>query len=497
MKVIIIIILSVEAVFATVQDSAVKVGSKKFTESVILGEIASQALSDGGVKTVHMRELGGTRILWSALLKGEIDVYPEYSGTIREEIFGGKLYSQMQLIDELAKHGISMTKSLGFNNTYAIGMNREKSLELSITKISDLANFKILKFGFSNEFMDRKDGWPGLRTRYNLPQVNVRGLDHDLAYRGLAAGTIDVIDLYATDAEIKYYNLTILEDDRHYFPEYDAVFLYRTDLAKQKPQAVRILVSLENRISAAYMIEMNAQAKLSRIPESQVASKALWQMFGIRDNVKAQSTASSIAQRTFEHLRLVIIALFAAILLAVPTGIVAAKVKQISKPVLGIAGIIQTIPSLALLVFLIPLFGIGALPAMIAIFLYSLLPIIRNTQVGLDDVPIGIRESAIALGLGTLPRLWLVELPMASGAILAGIKTSAVISVGTATLGAFIGAGGYGQSILTGIRLDNPGLIMQGAIPAAIMALGVEGLFGLVEKAVVPRGLRLKTAAQK
>lgn len=498
MKVIIImIVLLSEVVFAAAQDRAIKVGSKKFTESVILGEIACQALSNGGVKTVHVRELGGTRILWSALLKGEIDVYPEYSGTIREEIFGGIPYSQKQLSDELAKHGISMTKSLGFNNTYAIGMNKEKSNELRIVKISDLANYKTLKFGFSNEFMDRKDGWPGLRARYKLPQVNVQGLDHDLAYRGLAAKTIDATDLYTTDAEIKYYNLAIMEDDLHYFPEYDAVFLYRSDIAKQKPETVRILAGLENRISAADMIEMNAQAKLNKIPESKVASKALWQMFGISDDVKVKSTLSSIAQRTMEHLCLVAIALFAAILLAIPAGIVAAKIKRISKPVLGFAGIIQTIPSLALLVFLIPLFGIGALPATIAIFLYSLLPIIRNTQVGLDDIPIGIRESAIALGLGARARLWLVELPMASGAILAGIKTSAVISVGTATLGAFIGAGGYGQPILTGIRLDNPGLIMQGAIPAALMALGVEGLFGLIEKIVIPKGLRLKPSASK
>jgi osmoprotectant transport system permease protein len=493
--VIVIILLLCGAGLAAGDDNAaVKVGSKKFTESVILGEITAQALEYGGIKTIHVRELGGTRILWTALVKGEIDVYPEYSGTIRQEILGGVPGSETEVRDALAGKGIHMTKSLGFNNTYAIGMNKKRADELGITRISDLTRFENLKFGFSNEFMDRKDGWPGLRVRYALPQVKVQGLDHDLAYRGLAAGTIDATDLYTTDAEIKYYNMVTLEDDRHYFPEYDAVLLYRQEVAKERPEVVRILTSMENRISAAKMMEMNADAKLSRVPESRVAAKALWQMFGIMDHIKTDGVAAGILQRTLEHLCMVGISLFAAIVLAIPAGIAVAKIKAISKPILGIAGIIQTIPSLALLVFLIPLFGIGAIPAMIAIFLYSLLPIIRNTQEGLDDIPLGIRESAIALGLGPAARLWMIELPMASGAILAGIKTSAVISVGTATLGAFIGAGGYGQPILTGIRLDNLGLIMQWAIPAAVMAIGIEGLFGCIEKAIIPKGLRLKPA---
>jgi osmoprotectant transport system permease protein len=160
--------------------------------------------------------------------------------------------------------------------------------------------------------------------------------------------------------------------------------------------------------------------------------------------------------------------------------------------ILAIVGIVQTIPSLALLVFLIPFLGIGGLPAMVALFLYSLLPIVRNTYAGLHDIPIQIRESAEALGLRAAARLRLVELPMAARAILAGIKTSAVINVGTATLGALIGAGGYGQPILTGIRLDDLGLILEGAVPAAVLALLVQGLFELAERWLVPRGLRLK-----
>ncbi len=148
-------------------------------------------------------------------------------------------------------------------------------------------------------------------------------------------------------------------------------------------------------------------------------------------------------------------------------------------------------PSLALLVFMIPLLGIGEAPAIVALFVYSLLPIVRNTHAGLRGIPASLREVATALGLGPGASLRAVELPLASPAILAGIKTSAVINVGTATLGALIGAGGYGQPILTGIRLDDLRLILEGAIPAALLALGVERIFDLVEKIVVPRGLRL------
>jgi osmoprotectant transport system permease protein len=169
----------------------------------------------------------------------------------------------------------------------------------------------------------------------------------------------------------------------------------------------------------------------------------------------------------------------------------AAKVSSCEKIVLGIVGIIQTIPSLALLVFMIPLLGIGGPPAVMALFLYSLLPIVRNTFTGIRDIPKSMIESACALGLPPNTRLRLVELPLASSTILAGIKTSAVINVGTATLGALIGAGGYGQPILTGIRLDNIGMILEGAVPAALLAVLIQGLFDLAERVVVPKGLRL------
>ncbi len=469
--------------------SVIRVGSKKFTESVILSEMVTFLLRDAGFQADHRRELGGSEILWKALLRGDIDVYPEYTGTIHAEL----LHGEKDIPKALADRGIRMSKSLGFNDSYAIGMKTELARQLGIRAVSDLRDHPELVFGFSDEFMNRPDGWPGLRKDYQLPQKNVRGLDHDLAYRGLQNGDIQATDLYTTDAEIRYYKLRVLEDDRHHFPPYQAVLLYRDDLADRAPAADQALLRLEGRISEAAMMEMNERVKLKRVPESHVAASFLSENLGLQIEVYDESLVQSLLRSTREHLTLVAISLLAAILLAVPLGIVAARFPQIGQAILAVTGIIQTIPSLALLVFLIPLLGIGAVPAMVALFLYSLLPIVRNTYAGLHDIPGPILESAAALGLPARARLRLVELPLAARSILAGIKTSAVINVGTAILGALVGAGGYGQPIFSGIRLDSMPLILQGAIPAAVLALVVQGLFELAERAIVPKGLRLKT----
>jgi osmoprotectant transport system permease protein len=469
--------------------TVIKVGSKKFTESVILSEMVTFLLRDAGFPANHRRELGGSEILWKALLRGDIDVYPEYTGTIQAELLRG----EKDIPKALADRGIRMCKSLGFNDSYAIGMKTEVARQLAIRTVSDLRDHPELVFGFSDEFMNRPDGWPGLRERYRLPQKNVRGLDHDLAYRGLQNGDIQATDLYTTDAEIRYYKLRVLEDNLHHFPPYQAVLLYRDDLAERAPEAVKSMLRLEGRISEAAMMEMNERVKLKRVPESHAAASFLSENLGLQMEVYDESLVQSLLRSTREHLALVAISLLAAMVLAVPLGIVAARFPQIGQAILAVTGIIQTIPALALLVFLIPLLGIGAVPALVALFLYSLLPIVRNTYSGLHDISGPILESAAALGLPASARLRLVELPLAARSILAGIKTSAVINVGTATLGALVGAGGYGQPILSGIRLDNVPLILQGAIPAAVLALVVQGLFELAERAIVPRGLRLKT----
>lgn len=469
-----------------------RVGSKVFTEGVILAELATRLLQAQGIAAVHRQGLGGTQVLWSALTAGEIDVYPEYTGTIAEEILPrGTARDPSSMRTALAARGVGMSPTLGFNDTYAIGVSEALARRLGLRTISDLRAHPELKFGFSHEFMDRADGWPGLRDRYRLPQRGVRGLDHDLAYRGLASGAIDATDLYSTDAEIPYYRLRVLQDDLAYFPEYQAVWLYRADLAQRAPQALAALSRLEGRITESDMAAMNARAKLDKVAESRVAAEFLASRLGIKTNVRDEGMLERLLVHTREHLFLVAVSLVAAIVAAVPLGILAARRPRLGQVILAVAGVVQTIPSLALLVFMIPLLGIGAGPAIAALFLYSLLPIVRNTYTGLVDIPAALRESAEALGLPPQARLRLIELPLALRSILGGIKTSAVINVGTATLGALIGAGGYGQPILTGIRLDDVGLIMQGAVPAAVLALAVQGLFDLVERATVPRGLRI------
>lgn len=461
------------------------VGSKNFTEAVILGELAVGAGRRAGVEVTHKRQLGGTRILWRALEEGDIDAYAEYTGTLKQELLQQPDADAAQVRQALARRGLAMTQSLGFENTYALGMRRQRARQLGIAALSDLARHPGLKLGLSNEFLQRADGWPGVRAAYHLPQQPT-GLDHDLAYRALQAGAIDVTDLYSTDAEIPYYDLVVLDDDRHYFPDYQAVFLYRQDLARRAPGFVQALQSLQGRIDAATMQRLNAQVKLQQQSEAQVASAWL----GV-EAPQGSSRHARIAQRTLEHLALVGISLGWALVVAVPLGILAARRPRLGQGVLSLTGLLQTLPSLAVFVFMIPLFGIGARPAIAALFLYSLLPIVRNTHAGLTGIPRELRETAAAIGLPPRTRLWRVELPLALRTILAGVKTAAVINVGTATLGALIGAGGYGQPILTGIRLDNLGMILEGAVPAAVLALLVQGAFELFERLMTPRGLRL------
>jgi osmoprotectant transport system permease protein len=484
-----------------------RVASKAFTESVILAEIVTQLERSAGVDAEHRAGLGGTRLVWDALLSGSIDVYPEYTGTLLDEILGGgpttggsgtrpsDSAARAWLEHALAAHGVGMTEPLGFNNTYAVGFVAARAHALGISRISDLRSHADLRLAFSNEFLSRHDGWPALQERYALPQRDVQGMDHDLAYKALQSGAIDATDLYTTDAEIRRYALLPLADDLQFFQRYDAVLLYRLDLeARLGSVALSELRRIEGRIDAAQMAALNAQAKLDRTPEAVVAASFLREHLGTVQTSEERSAARVILARTVEHLWLVGTSLLAAILIAIPLGIFAAKNQKWGQVVLAVVGVIQTLPTLALLVFMIPLFGIGGLPAVVALFLYSLLPIVRNTHAGLSGIPRPLIESAQALGLPKGALLWLIELPLASPLILAGIKSAAVINVGTATLGALIGAGGLGQPIFTGIRLDNLSLILEGAIPASLLALAVQGLFELIERWLVPQGLRSHAA---
>jgi osmoprotectant transport system permease protein len=364
-----------------------------------------------------------------------------------------------------------------------------------VSTISDLRDHPDLRIGMSNEFMDRGDGWPSLQRVYGLPGENARGLDHDLAYRALDGGDIDAMDVYTTDAEISYYGLRLLEDDRSFFQTYNAVYLYRADLEARAPGVEAALRRLDGTIDEARISRMNASVKLDRRSETLVAGDFLRAALGIAPAMPQTGFGSRLWLRTKEHLFLVLVSMTLGVLVAIPLGIVAFRRPRLGHAILGAVGVIQTVPALALLVFMIPILGIYAPPAIAALFLYSLLPMVRNTHAGLAAIPPALEESAEALDLTRWDRLVQVELPLASPAIMVGIKTATVINIGFATLGALIGAGGYGQPILTGIRLDDISLILEGAVPAALLALLAQYLFGLMERTVVPRGLRLKRAA--
>jgi len=487
------------------------VGSKRFTESYILGEILKQTVQSAGeTSATHSQGLGNTAIVLNALTTGSIDVYPEYTGTIAKEILKlDGVPSLAELNAKLAPMGLAVAIPLGFNNTYALAMRADDARRRNIARLSDLKAHSDVRLGLSQEFIGRADGWPGLKRTYELPFDTPRGLDHGLAYEAIAGGQVDAIDIYSTDAKLEKYGLTVLEDDRKYFPRYDAVLLYRADLPQRLPNTWAALAKLEGTIDDASMRQMNAAAELEGKDFAAVAAGFL-----IRQPVASKSVASArvdgleefwrklfgpdFGRLTLEQLGLVFLSLGASIVIGIPLGILAAKRPTMEGLIIGATGVVQTIPSLALLAVLIPLTGrIGAVPAYIALALYALLPIVRNTHAALTQISRGMIQAAQSLGMRPGTILQEIELPLAATTILAGIKTSAVINVGTATIAAFIGAGGYGERIVTGLALNDHAMLLAGAIPAAVMALLIERGFRYGERWLIPAGLRCASSVRR
>lgn len=475
-------------------DSPLRIGSKRFTESYVLGEILTQtAVAHGPAE--HVPGLGNTAIVFAALKNGSIDAYPDYLGTIAAEILHlppeqAANPDQATLLADvnraLAPMGLAAGVPLGFEDTYALAMREADAERANIRTLADLAAQRGLKLGLSHEFLGRADGWPAIAARYRLPQ-HPTGLDHGVAYDALRARQVDVIDIYSTDAKIRREHLRVLDDTAHVFPRYDAVLLYRADVPQRHGAQWQAMTSLAGRIQRDDMVAMNAAVELEGQSFAQAARQFL------AGHGQAQASASTPARAFFaqltdglwrltqRHLMLVGISTGVAVLLGVPLGLAAAR-RPIKQPILAVVGVLQTIPSLALLAMLIPLVGsIGVVPALIALALYALLPIVRNTIVGLEQVPDGLRDAALALGFTPAQRTRVVDVPLALPVILAGIKTAAIISVGTATIAAFIGAGGYGERIATGLALNDSATLLAGAIPAAVLALLVQGAFEVAE----------------
>jgi len=471
------------------------IGSKSFTESAILGHVLRLLAEDAGARAI-LKTFPGSSVAFAALERGDIASYPEYTGTLKRELLSGLgLETDAELREALRERGIGMSEPIGFNNTYAIGVRRETAESLDLETLSDLSAHPELRMAFSTEFMNRGDGWPGLRDAYGF-ENEARGIEHSLAYGALDTGAIDVTDLYATDAQIAAMDLVVLEDDRGYFPRYDAVVLYRLELEETHPAALASMLRMAGSLDESRMQALNELAEIGegeegRLEPGVVAARLVSERFELSSEARVDGLWRRVLVRTREHLVLVSVSMSIAIVLALPLGMAAARWRAASGPILGVTGILQTIPAIALLVLLIKPFGIGAPTAIIALFLYSLLPIVRNTHAGLTGIPGDLIESAQAIGLTPTERLLRVELPLALPTILAGVKTAAVINVGTATLGGFISAGGYGQPIFTGITQNNFDKILEGAVPAAAMAIAVQLVFEGVDRLVVPRGLRL------
>ncbi|MEP5837476.1 MAG: glycine betaine ABC transporter substrate-binding protein [Marinobacter sp.] len=461
-------------------DGALTVGSKTFTESHVLAELVVQRLEMGGYPVERKIGLGGTMVVWEALRSGAVDVYPEYSGTLAQAILQRPDASLAEVEAALATEKLQLLATLGFNNTYVIVVDGALARERDLSKISDLRQHPDLRVGLSLEFLNRADGWPALRAHYQLPQ-SVSGLEHALAYSAIGNDQLDVTDAYSTDGDLEQFDLQALDDDLQFFPRYDAILLGREDLPIEVKQ---LLAGLEGSLTEQTVRSLNAAAGVDGVSPRSVVRDYLG-----RDDSGEQSVAQSVLHNTLVHLKLTGIALTLACVLAIPLALLLTQYARAAGVAVYLAGLLQTIPSLALLAMLVPLLGLGQVPAILALFLYSLLPILRNTLTGIASVDPLLREVAEGMGLSVAQRLRHVEIPLAMPMILAGVKTAAIISIGTATLAAFVGAGGLGEPIVTGLNLNDHGLILQGALPAAGLAIVTEFLFECLERAVVPRHL--------
>ncbi len=473
--------------------STLRIGSKRFTESYILAELLAQTAQNTGAKTQVLQGLGNTAIVFEALKSGQIDAYAEYTGTIATEILKASPDLALQPMRALlAKQGLGVGIPLGFNDGYALAMRTVDADRLSIRSLSDLAKHPELKLGLSNEFIGRQDGWKGLSSKYKLAHTPL-GLDHGLAYTAIEKKQIDVMDIYTTDAKINHLGLRVLVDDQNYFPRYDAVVLYRLDMPQKHPAAWAVIQKLEGRISEAAMIAMNAKAELESQPFDAIARQFLANKNGLQANTSMASQPSSASyfqqlwtrlwaddlwRLLWQHIVLVLVSVGSACLIAVPLAIGIYRHTQLRALVLGTASVLQTVPSLALLVVFIAALGtIGFWPALMALTLYAVLPILRNTCTGLAEVSKGQRGAAQALGMTAAQSLRFVELPAAMPTVMAGVRTASSIAIGTATIAAFVGAGGLGERIVTGLALNDSALMLAGAIPAAVLALVSELLF--------------------
>ena len=494
-------------------EGKIVVGSKNFAESRLLAEIFAQLLEEKTDLTVERRlGLAGTQVCFEALRSGAIDLYPEYTGTglvsILDQPSEGDARTTLNRVrrEFLDRWDLHWLAPLGFENAYALGVPRSLARERGLETISDLvAVAPELKAGFGFEFMDRPDGLPGLQETYGLELGSVQGLQQTLKYQAVAEGDLDLLDVYTTDGRLLVHDLVVLRDDKGFFPPYEAAALVRGATLERHPEIASALGLLSGAFDEATLQALNLRLQEGDEGEREVARDALRDLGltgasseAIPDSPKRAvergffaylwQERARIGRRALEHLSLTALALVLACLVAIPLGLLLIRMPAVAEPVIRVVGISQTLPSIALLAFMIPLFGIGARPAVVALWIYALFPILRNTYSGVRGADPEAVEAATALGMTPSQVLLQVRLPLAAPIVLAGIRTAAVITVGTATLAAFIGAGGLGEPIVSGLQRVDTRMILSGALPAAALAVVVDLVLGWVERRVRPKG---------
>ena len=499
---------------APVQSDPVVVASKPFAESYLLAEMFAQLLEDHGIEVDRRLGLGATELAFQALRSGDVDVYPEYTGTGLLAVVGetpsGSAAAVFRRVSELfaTRWDLHWLPPLGFENTYAIAVTPGTAERFGLETLSDLARVSgDLVAGFSPDFIGRADGLPGLESAYGLSFRGVRSLLQAVKYEALAGGGVDVIDGYSTDGAIDRYGLVVLRDDLGFFPPYDAAPLVSGSLVRRNPRAVAVLALMSGRLDAETMRALNRRLEVNGEPVARVARDGLRGvgLLGEPGGPVAEENGTAgdgppglwahlwndrvhLASLTGRHLMLAGGSLLAAVLVALPLGLVLERARAGAEGVIRAVGLLQTLPSIALLAFMIPLLGIGVLPAMVALFLYSLFPILRNTYTGVRDADPMAVDAARSLGMTPTQLLRHVRLPLAAPIIMAGIRTAAVINIGTATLAAFIGAGGLGDPIVSGLALSDVNMILSGAIPAAALALLIDFVLHVAEGRLAPGG---------
>ena len=465
----------------------VVIGSKTFAESYILAEAAAQLLESKGFEVDRRFGLNGTSIAFEALQNEAIDFYPEYTGTITEVILKQPALTELgDIRAALAGEDLLLLDPLGFNNAYAIAASTVSAARFSLSKISDLRDAPPMRIALAHEFMSREDGWPGLQAHYDFERV-ANGIEHGLAYEAINADQVDIIAIYTSDGQIVQSDLVILDDDLDFFPEYLAAFLTRTNADQG---VIEILETLSARFDDKRMRELNLAVLDPDASYADIANGFLRDEGLISATDEGRTIYDDLIKNTQRHLKLTIIALAFAIVTGVGIASIVYPHRRLADAFLYFTGLLQTVPSIALLALLIPVVGVGQVPAIIALFLYSLLPIARSTITAMLAIPAGYRQVAAAMGMTRAEEMQYVLMPLAMPHVIAGIRTAAVISIGTATLAAFIGAGGLGDPIVTGLALNDSQLILQGAVPAALLAILTEILFGFIERSLVVPHMR-------